>query len=153
MKLPPCGLYRTRAALGEIAAGRLVFFHDHGEPGPGLYLPERWRLNRAVWQKQGTTLPAPEWAAANLEALPAEGFYRVAEAFDCCAKGCRTFQKELLVQLGYDATARALLFVPEWTEAGLAIPETGSALDDGRVGKLVPLVVALGQGVERGEPQ
>ena len=32
--LPPCGLYRTRRALGtSIPEGRLVYFHNHGDPG------------------------------------------------------------------------------------------------------------------------
>lgn len=138
--LPPCGLYRTRAALGEIPAGRLVSFHNHGEPGPGIYLPSGWKLNRATWHARGTPLPSPEWAR-NLEPLPAEGLYRVSEPFTCCEKRCRTFEADLLVQLGYDAEARALLFVPEWTESGLAIPETGALLDADRLAKLSPLKV------------
>ena len=140
--LPPCGLYRTRAALADqIPAGRLVYFHNHGEPGPGLYLPSGWKLNRASWQKQGVTLSSPEWAATNLEPLPAEGLYRVRETFACCPKRCRTFEADLLVQLGYDAQATPLLFVPEWTDSGLAIPETGAALDSDRLARLAPLKV------------
>ena len=46
--LPPCGIYRTDLALGdEVPAGRLVYFHDHGDPGPGIYLPRDWVANRA----------------------------------------------------------------------------------------------------------
>jgi hypothetical protein len=138
--LPPCGLYRTRAALDQLPAGRLVYFHNHGEPGPGIYPPSGWKLNRVVWQGRGIPLPSPDWAQ-NLEPLPPEGLYRVRESFACCQKRCRTFEAELLVQLGYDLEARPLLFVPEWTEAGLAIPETGTALDADRLAKLSPLKV------------
>ena len=140
--LPPCGVYRSSKPLGDaVPAGRLVYFHNHGEPGPGVYLPEGWAQNRARWHKHGTPIPEPEWAAS-LEPLAPEGLYRVREAFDCCAKHCRTFEPGMLVQLGYNAAAEAILFVPEWTPAGLGFPEQGSLLDAGRVSKLDRLVVA-----------
>ena len=69
MALPPCGLYRTTRALDHVPAGRLVFFHNHGDPGPGIYLPSGWVLNRARWHERGHTIPSPEWAAS-LAALP-----------------------------------------------------------------------------------
>lgn len=139
--LPPCGLYRTTRALGDaVPAGRLVYFHDHGEPGPGVYLPSGWNHNRATWHDCGTPIPEPEWAAS-LEPLAAEGLYRVRERFECCEKHCRSFEPELLVQLGYNAAGDPILFVPEWTPAGLAFPEQGSLLDPGRVAKLAPLLV------------
>jgi hypothetical protein len=74
--------------------------------------------------------------------LPAEGFYRVRDAFACCEKRCRLYDADLLVQLGYDSEAQPLLFVPEWTEAGLAIPETGLRIDEDRLTRLAPLKVA-----------
>ena len=139
--LPPCGVYRTTLALGEeIPAGRLVYFHNHGDPGPGIYLPASWTANRARWLEQGHTVPSPAWAAS-LVSLPAEGFYRVREPFACCAKRCREYDTDLLVQLGYDGDAQPLLFVPEWTSAGLALPELGVALDADRLTRLVPLKV------------
>jgi hypothetical protein len=141
MALPPCGLYRTRASIGTaVPAGRLVFFHNHGDPGPGVYLPESWRLNRAQWHRHGTTIPDEAWAAT-LEPLAPEGLYRVAEPFYCCEKRCRRFEPDLLVQLGYDGQAQPILFVPEWTRVGLAIPETGAGIDADRIGKLVRLKV------------
>src|SRR5678815_1810646 len=99
MALPACGLYRTAREVVGVPAGRLVYFHNHGDPGPGLYLPESWALNRARFSQRGQTLSSDADADA-LEALPAEGFYRVREAFHCCAKQCRRFELELLVQLG-----------------------------------------------------
>jgi hypothetical protein len=140
-ELPPCGLYRTRRALGDVAAGRLVYFHNHGDPGPGLYLPRGWKLNRAQWHANGVPLPDAEWAR-HLEPLLPEGLYRVREAFTCCEQNCHTYEPDLLVQLGYNGAAEPLLFVPEWTEAGLAVPEQGARIDADRVARLAPLKVA-----------
>jgi hypothetical protein len=139
--LPPCGLYRTRRAIGDVEAGRLVYFHNHGDPGPGLYLPRGWKANRAQWHTQGMTLADEGWAA-QLEPLAPEGLYRVREAFTCCTKNCRTYEPELLVQLGYNGAGEPILFVPEWTEAGLALPEQGARLDADRIARLEPLKVA-----------
>ncbi|MBS2032974.1 MAG: hypothetical protein JST54_34195 [Deltaproteobacteria bacterium] len=144
-ELPPCGLYRTNRELAGIPAGRLVYFHNHGEPGPGLYLPQSWKLNRAQFSERGQTLPSPS-DASGLEPLPGEGLYRVREAFFCCAKQCRRFEPELLVQLGYNAAADAIVFVPEWTASGLAIPESGTGVDRARLSMLQPLRVAQSAG-------
>ncbi len=139
--LPPCGLYRTRRALGTtIAEGRLVYFHNHGDPGPGLYLPSGWSSNRARWHSRGTPLPELQWIE-HLEPLLAEGLYRVRESFTCCEKLCRTFEEDLLVQLGYNGTAEPILFVPKWTATGLTFPETGTLVDRLRLDRLVPLKV------------
>jgi hypothetical protein len=123
-----------------VPAGRLVFFHNHGEPGPGVYLPESWSLNRAQWHETGHTIPSEAWAAT-LVALPAEGFYRVVAPFACCEKRCREYEPDLLVQLGYDGEGEPLLFVPEWTDGGLAIPEMGVAIDFDRLRSLAALRV------------
>ncbi len=140
--LPPCGLYRTRRALGtHLPEGRLVYFHNHGDPGPGLYLPSGWVANRARWHAHGTTLPDAAWAE-NLEPLPPEGLYRVLTAFPCCAKNCRTYEAEQLVQLGYNGAAEPILFVPEWTEQGLSLPESGTRVERERLERLAPLKVA-----------
>lgn len=140
MQLPPCGLYRTRSAVGSIPAGRLVYFHNHGNPGPGVYLPSGWRKNRAQWQAQGSTLSDPA-LVSQLEPLPPEGLYRVTEAFHCCVKQCRRFEPEMLVQLGYDAEARAILFVPEWVDGMIALPESGTGVDASSFAKLEQLKV------------
>lgn len=140
--LPPCGLYRTTTPLGEhVPAGRLVFFHNHGDPGPGVYLPTAWSGNRAQWQTRGHTIPSAAWAAS-LEPLPGEGLYRVVTPFTCCPNACRTYEQDLLVQLGYNADAEPLLFVPEWTAGALAIPELGMRIDEDRLARLAALKVA-----------
>lgn len=141
-QLPPCGIYRTTTNIGDVPAGRLVYFHNHGTPGPGIYLPEGWSLNRATFHGHGHTLPEPyARSAASLEALPAEGLYRVAEPFFCCEKKCRRFEPETLVQLGYDGEANAILFQPELSAKGLAIPDRGSSVLRTTLSKLVRLEV------------
>lgn len=142
MALPPCGLYRTTRALGELAAGRLVFFHNHGDPGPGVYLPSGWTLNRATWHARGQPLASPEVEAATLAPLPPEGLYAVREAFFCCPRQCVRFTVGQLVQLGYDGEANAILFVPEWGPSGLSFPERGTKLEGDALSRLDQLQVA-----------
>lgn len=141
---PPCGLYRTTRPLESVPAGRLVYFHNHGNPGAGIYLPQSWSANRARWHQNGFTVPSPEWSST-LQPLAPEGLYRVTERFFCCEKKCRSFEPNQLVQLGYNGEADALLFVPEWTQGGLGIPERGNKIDADQVKKLARLAVAEGQ--------
>lgn len=140
--LPPCGLYRTTEELAGVPAGRLVSFHNHGTPGPGVYLPAAWTLNKATFSEKGHTLPEP-WAgsAQTLEAIPAEGFYRVTESFYCCEKKCRLFEPDLIVQLGYNGDANPILFVPELTPNGLALPEIGTGTELKTLSLLAPVKV------------
>ena len=141
MALPPCGIYRTKGPIGAVPAGRLVYFHNHGNPGAGVYLPERWEGNRARFSPNGHSLP-DEAAAANLEPLAAEGFYCVTEPFHCCDKKCRLFEPSLLVQLGYDGAAAPILFVPELDGPKMALPERGVRIESNCFEKMVPLLVA-----------
>jgi len=142
-KLPPCGLYRTTREVAGIPADRLVYFHNHGDPGPGLYLPTSWKGNRVEWQPRGHTLESPETDASTLEALAAQGFYRVVESFHCCDKECRLFEPDTLVQLGYNGAAEPLLFVPLLEESALSIPERGTRIDRDRIARLRALKVAV----------
>ncbi len=138
--LPACGLYITTVAIGGVPEGRLVYFHNHGNPGPGVYLPKSWQGNRVVWSEQGTTLPSLD-LAETLERLPAEGLYRVVSAFHCCAKKCTEFRPEQLVQLGYQAGGQALVFVPRWAGGALELPSRGVAVDREALGHLSRLEV------------
>lgn len=139
-QLPPCGLYRTVRAIGEIPAERLVYFHNHGNPGAGVYFPERWVGNRAVFASRGSTLP-DGWDTGALHPLPAEGFYRVTGEFHCCAKQCVKFTPDQFVQLGYNGAGRALLFQPELGDASIAIPERGILIDEAAFASLAQLKV------------
>jgi len=147
MALLRCGLHRTTATIGSIPAGRLVYFHDHGSPGPGVYLPERWVGNRARFAASGTTLAEPERASELLEPLPREGLYRVISTFFCCAERCREFRPEVLVQLGYDAAATPILFVPELAGTSVELPTRGTRIDRDRIANLARLEVATRDGV------
>lgn len=140
MKLPSCGIYRTRAAIENVPAQRLVYFHNHGDPGPGLYLPEAWSQNEAIFRAQGTPLREPS-QAADLTPLPAEGFYVAERSFVCCAQECTRFEKDALVQLGYNREGAAILFVPTWGASGLQVPERGTKIDEDRLSGLRPLRV------------
>lgn len=136
--LPPCGLYRTLLPIGSVEADRLVYFHNHGNPGPGVYFPEKWAHNRAQFSENGMTVPLPLDARA-MRALPAEGFYRVNKTFHCCAKKCVQFEPETLVQLGYNGAGRALLFLPELARGVIGVPERGTMIDDDALANLVAL--------------
>ena len=142
--LPPCGLYRTLREVAGVPEGRLVYFHNHGDPGPGIYLPSGWKGNRATWEERGHTLPSPT-DGTGLEAVSSEGFYRVTVAFHCCAKKCRLFEAETLVQLGYNGSAEPILFTPEIADGLFQIPERGTRIDREHVSKMSPLKIAMKQ--------
>lgn len=127
--LPPCGLYRTVKPIGGVEAGRLVYFHNHGDPGPGVYFPERWTHNRAKWSEKGVTVP-PDFDPRALRGLPAEGFYRVKRAFHCCEKKCVEFEPDQMVQLGYNGAGKGLLFIPTLQRGAITTPERGTMIDD-----------------------
>jgi len=141
---PPCGLYRTTEPIGSVPAGRLVFFHDHGNPGPGIYLPESWSHNRARFSTKGTTIESAA-VAGTLQPLLAEGLYRVEEEFTCCERDCKTFRVDTLLQLGYDGAATPILFSPMWTPDGLVFPQSGQRVDNLRLSRLGQLLVSEGE--------
>lgn len=136
-----CGLYQLSEPLEDkLEEGRLVFFHNHGEPGPGVYPVRKWIRNKAIFAKRGFLLPYPGYEKT-LKRLPPEGFYRVEEELTCCEKRCRTFEKGTLVQLGYTARSAPILFIPVWGYRGLTLPERGTriAIDD--LSRLEPVKV------------
>ncbi|HHH29874.1 MAG TPA: hypothetical protein ENK57_16220 [Polyangiaceae bacterium] len=141
-ELPPCGIYLTTAEIGGVPSGRLVYFHNHGDPGAGIYLPSRWKGNRARFEGEGHLLPTPEHAR-HLEPLPREGLYRVEQAFHCCDKHCQLFETNTLVQLGYDGSGQALIFLPQWIDGQLAIPERGTRVDRDRIEMMARLNVPV----------
>jgi hypothetical protein len=139
--LPPCGLYRTTKPIGSIEAGRLVYFHNHGDPGPGVYLPEAWNGNRARFSAGGTTVPAG-FDYKSMRPLPPEGFYRVSKTFFCCEKQCVKYEPDVFVQLGYNGTGKAILFFPELGGSAIQLPERGTFVEDKELGNLVLLKLA-----------
>lgn len=149
-ELPPCGIYRTKTAIAGVEANRLVYFHNHGDPGPGVYYPEAWNQNKAKWSERGQTCPPDFDASASLETLALEGFYRVTKEFHCCEKLCTKFEPDVFVQLGYNGNAQAILFVPELTKNGIQLPQRGTIIDDKNLKHLI--LVRVGQREETGEP-
>lgn len=139
--LPPCGLYRTVKKIGDVDAGRLVYFHNHGNPGPGLYFPESWAHNRARFAQNGIPVTA-DFDPRSLRALPPEGFYRVKAPFFCCEKQCMKFEPDAFVQLGYNGAGRALVFIPEFAGGVISVPERGTFVDDAALENLVQLKLA-----------
>ena len=142
MQLPPCGMYRTLGPIGPIEEGRLVYFHNHGNPGPGVYLPTEWKYNRAHFDEKGQVLDDPGLVRF-LQPLPPEGFYRVVESFYCCEKQCRLFGPEALLQLGYNAQAEPILFVPELVDSMFAIPAKGWKTSLESIGHMRQLTVPV----------
>jgi hypothetical protein len=144
----PCGIYRTTEPIGDdVPAGVLVYYHNHGDPGPGVYLPSAWSNNRASFAEHGTTVPDERYAET-LEALLPEGFYRVVEGFYCCEQKCQFFEQDLLVQLGYNGDAQPILFVPELIDGAVALPAEGTLVDDAQLARLKPLKIPIGEGPE-----
>ena len=139
-QLPPCGIYKTTRAIGDVPAERLVYFHNHGNPGPGVYLPAGWKQNRAHFHSGGTTLPNPADASALMPLAP-EGLYVVGEPFHCCAKQCVAYTPGMLVQLGYQGSGQALLFLPRWVDGTFTLPERGNAVDAAVLTKVRRLTV------------
>lgn len=139
---PPCGIYRTTRPIGDaVPAGIMVFYHNHGEPGPGVYTVLQWKNNKAVFHEGGTTVPDEQYARS-LEPLAPEGFYRVVEPFYCCEKKCQLYEEDVLVQLGYNGDAEALLFIPELIEGALVVPEEGKFVEEWQLTSLALLKVA-----------
>ena len=127
-ELPACGIYRTSQQIGEIPAEQLVYFHNHGDPGPGLYLPDHWANNQVQFAPKGITLEDTV-LAHTLEPIMDQGLYRIGREFYCCAKNCVHFQVNQLVQLGYDGKASPILFFPFWKEAEMKFPEKGTRIE------------------------
>lgn len=131
-------MYRTVTKIGGVEPNRLVYFHNHGNPGPGVYFPEKWNANRAIWSQNGQTVP-PDFDPKSLMPLPAEGFYRVKAEFHCCEKKCTKFEPEQMLQLGYNGNGKGILFVPEYVGGVIRVPERGSVIDDAAFASLVAL--------------
>lgn len=132
MDLPSCGLYRTTAALPEkersIAAGLLVYFHNHSRDGwPIVLLPEHNELNRWSFHERGFLVRDAGWVST-LEPLKPEGFYRLTEHFHLGSE--HVVNKNAVAQLGYNREAQPILFFPRPGEGenALYFPERGTKI-------------------------
>ena len=139
--LPPCGIYKTTDPIGSISPDSFVYFHNHGDPGPGIYTPEKWIQNRAIFRSKGVPL-SNELQAKGLIPLPLEGFYRVRQALKPSSNSQTVFQPGQLVQIGYNSRAETILFVPQWGANGLEIPARGVIIEPENMRLLEYLSVA-----------
>ena len=137
---PPCGLYRTTAALGDVPAGRLVSFHNHGDRGPGIFLPTGWIHHRAQFGNVGVAVPSMGWSRT-LDPLAPEGVYRVREPFYCCERRCRLFERDLLVQLAYTPEASPVVLPFAARDGALVLPEQGNLVERAIIARLSPVQV------------
>ena len=148
LKLPDCGLYRTSRALPNaedtVPAGMLVNFHNHSEQNmPVLHLPMFNTFNRWQWSAEPTFIRQLSWIDS-LQRIPTEGFYTLRKevAFN---DGKSKWPKGSLVQLGYDKTARPILFIAQQRfnlqDNNLWFGDQGVSLAPDLLGALDPVVV------------
>lgn len=143
LDMPDPGLYRTTQPLPgheeEFPADVLVYL---GQPQNGgvkfVVRPGQNRNNRWFWGDPTTPLRSPTWAKT-LKALPSEGFYTLPETLELDGGG--RWLKNAIVQLGYNAEGRGIIFVAEWQEDGkenvLRFGESGLMIDDRLLSRLV----------------
>jgi hypothetical protein len=134
MELKKCGLYVTGIALEgkeeAIAAGRLVYFHNHSRQGPPIVLlPDKNTHNRWTFADQGFLVDGAGAHAfmADLHARPKQGFY-VATAKIEVPGG--EIPPRLLLQLGYNRRGEVILFPAQAHGNGLQFPEKGFRFAD-----------------------
>ncbi|MCH2109704.1 MAG: hypothetical protein MK135_10260 [Polyangiaceae bacterium] len=117
LDLPDNGLYRTTTAMpgqeSAFPAGVLVYV---GEKNGQKFVvrPGQNKNNRWFWGEPTTPLRSPTWSRT-LKKLPSEGFYNLAE--DLNFEGGGKWLKNALVQLGYNAEGKGIIFVGENRES------------------------------------
>lgn len=136
LDLPDPGLYRTTEPYpgheAEFPVGVLVYL---GQPSNGgvkfVVRPRENRNNRWFWGDPTTPLRSPTWART-LRQLPAEGFYILPQ--DLTFEGGGRWLKNAIVQLGYNGSGQAILFVAEQREGdpvnALYFSDRGMSIDD-----------------------
>jgi hypothetical protein len=148
VRLPPCGLYRTAKPLpgaeGEVGDGLLVNFHNHGARGmPVVLLPAFNMFNRWQWKSEPHHVRQLSWIDS-LERLPLEGFYALGRELPV-ENGTATWPIGTLVQLGYDRSATAIVFVAQHrlnlSDNYLWFSDRGIAIDDDALASLQALTV------------
>jgi hypothetical protein len=130
LDLPDPGLYRTTQPMPaheeEFPAGVLVYLGQQTNGG-GIFVvrPGDNRNNRWYWAK-------------TLRPLPAEGFYTLPQTIELESGG--RWPENALVQLGYNADGRGILFVAERRDAesanALFFGDHGIGIDDGLLARL-----------------
>jgi len=142
-ELPNPGLYRTTQPMPgqeeQVPANALVFV-GQAENGGGMFVvrPGANRRNRWFWGEPTTPLRSPTWSKT-LKPLPAEGFYVLPQTMEL--EGGGRWLQGAIVQLGYNAEGRGILFVAEWKEDGtentLNFSDRGIVIDDRILDRLI----------------
>ncbi len=142
IKMPDPGLYRTtRPYPGheeEIPADTLVFVGVNSNGGmPFVVRPQANRNNRWFWSEPTIAVRALNWAES-LARLPPEGFYNLPETLEFDSGG--RWVKNAIVQLGYNAKGKGIIFVAEQHEDEernvLVFSDQGRVIDDGLLNRL-----------------
>jgi hypothetical protein len=142
MKLPDPGLYRTTKPYPgheETIPGEALVYVGTKQNGglPFVVRPGANRNNRWYWGEPTVPLRAMGWANT-LVRLPSEGFYTLPEEirFD----GGGRWLKHAVVQLGYNAEGRGIIFVAEQHDGEerniLVFSDRGRLIDDGLLNRL-----------------
>ncbi len=125
--VPPCGLYKTTAALpGKeewVRENLLVYFHNHSQQGPPLLLlPATNTHNRWGFHEKGYLIREPGYVET-LEGLKDEGFYVLTEPIYLSRD--EFIPEETLVQLGYNRSADPILFLAKFVDNEVTFPNSG----------------------------
>ncbi|HQP39605.1 MAG TPA: hypothetical protein PLI95_30685 [Polyangiaceae bacterium] len=114
MNLPDPGLYRTTQPYpgkeNEIPAGVLVYVGVNKDGVTFVVRPGSNKRNRWFWGEPTTPLRSTTWGQT-LKSLPGEGFYTLPQELQLGEGG--VWRKNAIVQLGYNAEGRGILFVGE----------------------------------------
>lgn len=134
LELPENGLYRTTTAMpgaeDAFPAGVLVYI---GEKAGQKFVvrPGQNRSNRWFWGEPTVPLRSPTWSRT-LKKLRSEGFYTLPETIEF--EGGGRWLKNAIVQLGYNAEGKGIVFVAESRDSSeqnvLFFSDKGMMVDD-----------------------
>lgn len=117
LDLPANGLYRTTTAMpgqeDTFPANVLVYVGENAGQ-KFVVRPGQNRNNRWFWGEPTTPLRSPTWSRT-LKKLPSEGFYTLPD--ELTFEGGGRWLKNAVVQLGYNAEGKGILFVGETHES------------------------------------
>ncbi|MDH5493781.1 MAG: hypothetical protein OEY14_17655, partial [Myxococcales bacterium] len=121
-----------------IPAGALVYVGKAGETDRFVVRPEENLNNRWFWKEPTVPLTDAAWGAT-LERLPPEGFYTLPETLPL--EGGGRWLQNALVQLGYNRSGQAIIFVAERRETreenALFFGSKGVRIDDALMSRLI----------------
>ncbi len=144
--LPPCGLYRTTKPLpeheAEFPVGTVVYFHNHSDSGlPVVIAPDHNIMNEWHFHGAGTPFRGLSWADSLVKMLD-QGFYSLRKQLDFDGG---SWPKGTLVQLGYNKSGDAILFIAQKraqrADNSLWFSERGVPLSRERLSLLEPVTV------------